>query len=365
MFEAHLDAYDIPLEIKYLAVVESALNPRAKSRVGATGIWQFMYPTGKQFGLKVSSYVDERQDPLKSVKAACQYLQRLYATFQDWDLALAAYNSGPGNVSKAIRRSGGHRNYWNIRPFLPRETAGYLPAFYATLYVFEHANDHGIYPVTPLTHHFATDTVQVKRLLTFEQLNETLNVSIELLQFLNPQYKLDIIPYVKNRFYTLRMPLEMVGQFVQKEAEIYAYADREEARMEKPLPQYFEMNQRIRYKVKSGDYLGKIAHRYGVRVSDLKKWNGLRSTHLSVGQRLTVYPRRLNYTGDRSKASSQRKSQLPRGKKFEYTVQKGDSLWSISKKYPKISIRQIKEWNGIWHPKHLQPGEKIILYKSS
>jgi membrane-bound lytic murein transglycosylase D len=296
LFESHLDAFDIPLEIKYLAVVESALNPRAKSGVGATGIWQFMYATGKQFGLKVSSYVDERQDPLKSAIAACKYLESLHSTFQDWDLALAAYNSGPGNVSKAIRRSGGHRNYWNIRPFLPRETAGYLPAFYATLYIFEHAKDHGIYPTAPLTHHFATDTVQVKRLLTFQQLNETLSISTEMLQFLNPQYKLDIIPYVKGRNYTLRMPVEYIGTFVEKEEEIYALATAADAKREKPLPQYFEMNQRIRYKVKSGDYLGRIANRYGVRISDLKKWNGLRSSSLTIGQRLTVYPKRLNYT---------------------------------------------------------------------
>ena len=149
MFEKHLDAYNIPLEIKYLAVVESGLNPRAQSRVGATGIWQFMYQTGKQFNLQVSSYVDERQDPVKSVQAACKYLESLYRTFNDWDLALAAYNSGPGNVNKAIRRSGGYRNYWNIRPFLPRETAGYLPAFYANYYIFEYASEHKIVPLAP------------------------------------------------------------------------------------------------------------------------------------------------------------------------------------------------------------------------
>ncbi|MFC2128072.1 transglycosylase SLT domain-containing protein [Bacteroidota bacterium] len=295
MFESFLDKYDIPLEIKYLAVVESALNPRAKSWVGATGIWQFMYQTGKQFGLNISSYVDERQDPVKSAEAACKYLESLYKTFNDWDLALAAYNSGPGNVSKAIRRSGGHRNYWNIRPFLPSETAGYLPAFYATMYIFEYAKEHNIQPVAPMTYHFATDTIQPKRLLTFDQLNETLNVSVEMLQFLNPEYKLDIVPFVKDRNYTIRLPKEHIATFVNNEAAIYELAAKEDAEREKPLPQYFEMNQRIRYKVKSGDYLGKIANRYGVRVSDIKKWNSMRTSNISIGKRLTIYPKRLNW----------------------------------------------------------------------
>lgn len=364
MFEKYLDQYDIPLEIKYLAIVESALNPRAKSRVGATGIWQFMYQTGKQFGLKVSSYVDERQDPVKSAIAACKYLSSLYKTFNDWDLALAAYNSGPGNVSKAIRRSGGYRNYWNIRPYLPRETAGYLPAFYSTLYIFEYAKEHKIFPEEPVIRHFATDTIRLKRLLTFDQLNETLGVSIELLQFLNPQYKLDIVPHVKGRDYALRLPQENVGTFLENEKEIYLLADEEDAKREKPLPKYFEMNQRIRYKVRSGDYLGRIANRYGVRVSDIKKWNGMRTTNLSVGQRLTIYPKRLNFTA--AKVSTKKKaSKIPKGKRIEYTIQKGDSLWSISKKYPKITIQQIKEWNGIWNAKNLVPGKKIYLYKTS
>lgn len=293
MFEKHLDAYDIPLEIKYLAVVESALYPRAKSPVGATGIWQFMYATGKQFGLNISSYVDERQDPVKSAKAACEFLQQLYKTFDDWDLALAAYNSGPGNVTKAIRRSGGYRNYWNIRPFLPRETAGYLPAFYATMYIFEYAKEHNIPTEAPEQFFFETDTVQVKQLLTFDLIQEKLNVRKDLLEFLNPEYKLNIIPFVKGRNYSLRLPVSKIGDFVAKEAEIYEVASADEAAREKPLPKYFEMNQRIRYRVKSGDYLGKIAKRYGVRVSSIKKWNRMKSSDLSIGQRLTIYPKRI------------------------------------------------------------------------
>jgi membrane-bound lytic murein transglycosylase D len=365
MFEAALDKYDIPLEIKYLAVVESALNPRAKSWVGATGIWQFMYQTGKQFGLDISSYVDERQDPVKSADAACKYLESLYKSFNDWDLALAAYNSGPGNVSKAIRRSGGHRNYWNIRPFLPRETAGYLPAFYATMYIFEHADDHNIKPLAPMTYHFATDTIQVKRMLTFEQLNETLNVSIEMLQFLNPEYKLDIVPFVKGKNYSVRLPKSYLNLFVKNESDIYAFAKEEEAKREKPLPKYFEMNQRVRHKVRSGEYLGRIANKYGVRVSDIKKWNGMRTTNLRVGQRLTIYPKRLNFSVAKTTKISTKpvKKIAGKGEKIAYKIKKGDSLWSISKKHPKISIQQIKDWNGIRDANSLVPGKTIVLYK--
>lgn len=293
MFEQYLDQYDIPLEMKYLAIVESALKPRAKSWVGAAGLWQFMYGTGKQFDLKVSSYVDERHDPVKSTIAACKYLSQLFIIFGDWDLALAAYNSGPGNVSKAIKRSGGFTNYWNIRPYLPRETAGYVPAFYATMYIFEHANDHNIYADLPKFFDFQTDTVRVKRTVSFDQISETIGVDGEILSDLNPSYKLDIIPFIKDRNYALRLPSNKVIEFLDKETELYALADADDAKREKPLPKYFEMDKRIRYKVKSGDYLGKIADKFGVRVSDIKRWNGLKTSNLKIGQRLYIYPKRL------------------------------------------------------------------------
>ena len=366
MFEEHLDQYDIPLEVKYLAIVESALKPKARSRVGATGLWQFMYQTGKQFDLNVSSYVDERSDPYRATVAACKYLSSLYKIFGDWDLALAAYNSGPGNVSKAIRRSGGSKNYWNLRPYLPRETAGYVPAFYATLYILEYADEHGIKAKESALTHFQTDSVQVKRQLTFEQINETLNVDIELLQFLNPQYKLDIIPYIKGKNYTLALPVEAIGNFVNNEEMIYAYAEAEEAKREKPLPKYFEMNQRIRYKVKSGDFLGKIANKYGVSVSKIKQWNNLRSTRLRIGQRLTIYPRRLNAPVVTKKLTQpKQKKTLPTGKYITYTVQSGDSLWSIAQKYSNVSVQDIKDWNNIWSVKSLKPGKKLKIFNQN
>ena len=285
MFEQYLDQYDIPLEMKYLAIVESALKPRAKSWVGAAGLWQFMYGTGKQFDLKVSSYVDERHDPVKATIAACKYLSQLFTIFGDWDLALAAYNSGPGNVSKAIKRSGGFTNYWNIRPYLPRETAGYVPAFYA--------NDHNIYADLPKFFDFQTDTVRVKRTVSFDQISEIIGVDGEILSDLNPSYKLDIIPFIKDRNYALRLPSNKIIEFLDKETELYALADADDAKREKPLPKYFEMDKRIRYKVKSGDYLGKIADKFGVRVSDIKRWNGLKTSNLKIGQRLYIYPKRL------------------------------------------------------------------------
>jgi membrane-bound lytic murein transglycosylase D len=350
MFEQELANYNIPLEIKYLAIVESALNPRARSRVGATGLWQFMYQTGKQFDLDVNSYVDERSDPVKSTKAACEYLASLYKIFGDWDLALAAYNSGPGNVSKAIRRSSGYQNYWNIRSNLPRETAGYLPAFLATMYIFEYAEEHGFQVEKIEVPHFATDTIRVKEVLTFDQISEVLNVKVEDLQFFNPSYKLDIIPFVKGRNYTLRLPVQEVGKFVNNEAAIYTLAREELAKKEKPLPQLFQMDKRTRYRVRSGDYLGKIARQFGVRVSDLKRWNGLRSNKLKIGQRLTIYPKKPGFAV--KKPTGKKKNT---GNAKTYVVKSGDSLWSISQKFPGVSVKNIKKWNDISGNK-LKPG---------
>jgi len=361
MIEKYLDQYDIPLEMKYLALVESALKPKAKSRVGATGLWQFMYPTGKQYKLKVSSYVDERQDPIKATIAACKYLNDLYRIFGDWDLALAAYNSGPGNVSKAIRRSGGYKNYWNIRPFLPRETAGYVPAFYATMYLFTYAQEHHLTGSVPAIHYFETDTILIKKTVSFDQITEQTGIPTATLQLLNPEYKLDIIPYVKGRNYSLRIPSKQVDDFLQNEEALYILVDSDVAKREKPLPQYFEMDERIRYRVRNGDYLGKIAYKYGVRVSDIKRWNGLKNNNLRIGQRLSVYPKKLRVP-KASKTSVT--SNVSKGKPIIYVVKKGDSLWTIAKKFKKVTVNQIKEWNNIWSGKSIQPGNKLKIFKS-
>lgn len=360
MFEQELDNYNIPLEIKYLAVVESALNPRARSRVGATGLWQFMYSTGKMYDLDVSSYVDERRDPIKATKAACQYLSKLYEIFDDWDLALAAYNSGPGNVNKAIRRSGGYRNYWNIRRFLPRETAGYVPAFIATMYIFEYAEEHGLVKVNAERPYFETDTLLVKNMITFDQISELVGVTKEELEILNPSYKLNIIPYVKGKNYSLRLPLYAAGKFVSNESAIYAYVEEDLKKREKPLPQMVTSKNRIRYRVRSGDYLGRIAERYGVGVSQIKRWNGLRGDNLRVGQRLTIYPRKpvTSVASSSSKSATKTKAVNPNAK--VHTVKSGDSLWTISRQYPGITIENLKQWNGL-RGNNLVPGTKLKL----
>jgi membrane-bound lytic murein transglycosylase D len=357
MFEASLDKHDIPLEMKYLAIVESALRPKAKSRVGATGLWQFMFATGKMYDLDVSSYVDERMDPIKSTEAASKYLAKLYKMFGDWDLALASYNSGPGNVSKAIRRSGGYTNYWNIRTNLPRETAGYVPAFLATMYLFEYADEHGYQPEKAPVNYFATDTVRIRQMISLDQVSEVTGVPMEEIQFLNPSYKLDIIPVVKGKEYYLRLPSEVSGKFVNNESAIYALAKAEFDKREKPLPQFFKADSKVRYRVKSGDYLGKIADKYGVRVSQIKKWNGLRSNNLKIGQRLTIYPRKPVTTASRSSVSTVD----VKGKKT-YTVRQGDSLWKIASKFPGVSVENIKVWNDISSSK-LKPGMRLVVSK--
>ncbi len=370
LFEQQLDNHDIPLEMKYLAIIESALNPRAKSRVGATGLWQFMYGTGKMYKLDVTSYVDERSDPIKSTEAACTYLAKLYEIFGDWDLALAAYNSGPGNVNKAIRRSGGYKNYWNIRRNLPRETAGYVPAFLATMYLFEYAEEHGLKGTKVDRPYFETDTVHVKSLITFDQISELVGISVEDLKVLNPSYKLNVIPFVDGKEYSLRLPKVELGKFVANETQIYAHVEKELASMESPLPQLVKQAEedRIRYKVRSGDFLGRIAERYGVGVSQIKQWNGLRSNNLRVGQRLTIYPR--NHQGQAVATTQQtvrnepsNSQSISEGAKV-HTVQSGDSLWTISKKYPGISVENLREWNGISGSK-LQPGTKLKLCNCS
>ncbi|MGB5982602.1 MAG: LysM peptidoglycan-binding domain-containing protein [Nonlabens sp.] len=347
MFEEYLDKYDIPLEMKYLAVVESALDPRIKSRVGATGLWQFMFTTGRSYGLDVSSYVDERMDPLKATEAACKYLRSLYNIYGDWDLALAAYNSGPGNVNKAIRRSGGYKNYWNLRPYLPRETAGYVPAFQSIMYLFKYAKEHGFQPPRPTYKSIATDTIRVKNMISLEHVAQFTDEDLEVVQFHNPSYKLDIIPVVKDKKYDLRLPMQAAARFVSNEDSVYAFAKAQFEKREKPLPELLEAPSRVRYRVRSGDYLGKIAKRYGVRVSQIKRWNGLRSNNLRIGQRLYIHPR---------KPVSQKKVTVSENAKT-HTVKSGDSLWKISQAYG-TSIASLRKLNP-GKTKNLQPG--IVL----
>ncbi|MBS3738311.1 MAG: LysM peptidoglycan-binding domain-containing protein [Psychroflexus sp.] len=363
MFERIFDKHNIPLEIKYLALVESALNPRAKSWVGATGLWQFMYHTGRMYDLDVSSYVDERMDPIRSTEAAAKYLKHLYDIFEDWDLALAAYNSGPGNVNKAIRRSGGQKDYWSIRPYLPRETSAYVPSFLAMLYIFEYAEAHDYQPHSTPMPYLATDTIQTKNLIKLEQVAEITNTNIEFLKFLNPSYKLGIIPYEPEKKYTIRLPYKAAGLFVANENKFYDYAQKDIAASEETLPQYYKVSDKIRYRVRRGDYLGKIAKRYGVRVSEIKRWNGMRNNRINISDRLTIYPRKANYTQTPIKKKSTHTtegSKTTSAKSKTYTVKPGDSLWSISKQFEDLSVEDLKRINNL-NNVGLKPGMRLKI----
>jgi membrane-bound lytic murein transglycosylase D len=220
LFEEILDLYQLPQEFRFLPIIESALNPRAVSRVGATGLWQFMYGTGRMYKLTINSYVDERRDPIASSHAAARFIKDLYSIYKDWTLVIAAYNCGPGNVNKAIRRAGGKKNYWDIYYYLPRETRGYVPAFIAANYAYYYHKEHNIKP-QPINIPLTSDTIMVNQLLHLQQVAEVIGVPINLLRDLNPQYKQDVIP-AKDRAFTLKLPADAVGPFIDKEKEIYA-----------------------------------------------------------------------------------------------------------------------------------------------
>ena len=292
IFENALQKYNVPLELKYIPVIESALNPRAKSRVGATGLWQFMFNTAKDLDLKVNSYVDERMDPIKSSEAAAKYLSELYARFNDWNLAIAAYNYGPGNIRRAIKASG-YSNFWNLRGYLPKETANYVPSFIATLYLFEFAHKHEIKMKSKEMKLALTDSIPIKKMVSFSHIADKIGVPIDTLNFLNPSYIHSIIPNVKNKQYYLTLPQAYTDAFIEKEPEIYNMADLDYNSREKPLPQLYELNSRTVYRVVNGDFLGKIARNYGVRVSDIKKWNKLKDDKLRIGKRLIIFPKKF------------------------------------------------------------------------
>lgn len=290
MIEEMLDKYNMPLELKYLAVVESALNPTAVSRAGARGLWQFMYNTGKLYGLKANSMVDDRSDPYKATDAACRHLRDLYELYGSWSLALAAYNSGAGNVNKAIRRAGGIKDYWAIWPYLPRETRGYVPAFIAVNYVMHYSSEHNIYPLHPGILYGGIDTVEVHDVLSFDQISEFLGVPAEQVKFLNPAYKEEIIPASADKTYVLRLPREKVADFINNEKALYQYKTQKGIEREKLLAKIKSATERTVHIVRRGETLSSVAKKYHCRVSDLKKWNGLRKKYIRKGQRLVIFP---------------------------------------------------------------------------
>ena len=293
LFHEKLSNEKLPVELKYLPVVESNLNPTATSKVGATGLWQLMFYTAVENGLVMNSYVDERMDPVKSTTAAVRYLKKLYDIHKEWNLAVASYNAGPRTISKAIQRSGGYQNYWNIRPFLPRETANYIPSFFATIYVLEYAKEHGINIDNNSNYFFKTDSVLIKQKVSMHQVSKALNISEEKLTDLNPSYVHKIIPVVEGQKNYIYIPDTLSSKFLNSEQDIYELATREFELREKPLPSLFSINSKLVYKIKYGDFLGKIANRFGVTVSQIKKWNNLITDHIKENQKIIIFPKKI------------------------------------------------------------------------
>lgn len=384
MFEEALDREGLPLELKYLPVIESALNPIARSRVGATGLWQFMSATGKLYKLEINSLVDERRDPQKSTQAAVQYLKDMYEVYNDWNLVIAAYNCGPGNVNKAIKRSGGKRDYWDIYPYLPKETRGYVPAFIAATYIMNYYPKHNICPQEvdlPLL----IDTLNINKVVHFQQIAEVLDIPIDKIRKLNPQYKEDIIPG-EHKDYALKLPVTQLSAFIDKEDTIYAHRA-EELLTHKKTRDIASMSNApasggyATYRVKRGDTLGAIAMRHGVSVAQLKNWNNMRSDKLSVGKTLQVSayiaPKKtqkqdkVNSTNIAQQKESEfvvengilkKATTTTKETVSNYVVKKGDT-WSAIAKKTGASIANIKSWNGIRSNK-LTAGNTLKIRKT-
>ena len=364
IFEETFDKYGLPIELKALAIIESALNPRAESRVGAKGTWQFMYDMGKHYGLHIDSFVDERMDPIKSCDAAAQYLSDAYNMFGDWNLAIASYNCGAGNVRKAIRRAGGSRQFWDIWPYLPRETRTYVPAFVGALYTLEFYKEHGIKPES-VGMPGVVDTLVINKQLHLRQVSEMTGAPIEELKNLNPQYRHEIIPG-QEREYILRLPYQYTNEFIDKEDTIYKH--KAEVYFDPVTIKKIKEDGdgvRIVYTVKNGDYLGRIASKHGVSVTKIKKWNNMKSDNIRVGQRLVIY------RGGRAPASASSSSSSASGStsksessqtKITYTVKKGDALGKIAESHG-VSVAKIKEWNAL-KSDNIKVGQKLTIYKN-
>lgn len=432
LFEEKLSKYNLPLEIKYLAIVESALQPKAKSKVGAGGLWQFMPATGKQYKLDITTYVDERHDPIKSTEAACHYMMNMYEIFGDWSLVLASYNCGPGNVSKAIRRSGGKTDYWEIRKFLPRETANYLPAFLATMYIYEFKKEHGLVPHKAEMKYAETDTVMVKHAMTFKQLSDLLDISEEQLEYLNPIYKSKYIPSIGDEHFYLRLPKNKIGIFVSNEEKIYgylAYLEQEKinniqmaqvrkrdsiakkdsiavaSNFKTKIDDTTEYEEVIKkrtkevvsknyHKVKKGESLGVIADKNNVSIADLRKWNNIKGSNINAGQSLVIQttkkvtvnevikkpkkkteviePEVENAVAENTEPNTGEVAKKQAANKYAdakskievkedyYIVQKGDSIFSITKKFPNLTADDLKKKNDL-KSDNIQPGMKLKI----
>jgi len=363
IFEEIFNRYDMPEELKAMTIIESAMNPTAVSRVGAKGMWQFMYTTAKMYGLHIDSFVDERMDPVKSAEAAAQYLEDAYEIFGDWNLAIASYNCGAGNVQKAIRRSGGKRDFWSIWPYLPRETRGYGPAFVGALYTLTYYKEHGIKPAD-VGMPVAVDTFHINKQLHLKQVSELTGAPLEELKNLNPQYRHDIIPG-NSREYILRLPYTYTNAFIEHEDSLYKHkADVyfNPATIKK-IQEGGDV-ELIIYKVKSGDYLGRIASRYRVSVNQIKRWNNLKNNNIRVGQRLRIYRGGVapssSSAASASSSSSSSSTVSQTGNKVTYTVKSGDVLGKIAEKHG-VGVSEIKKWNNL-KDNTIKIGQKLTIY---
>lgn len=383
MIEEELDALGLPHELKYMTIIESALNPRAYSRAGASGLWQFILSTGKNYKLQIDSYIDERRDPAKASKAAAKFLSDLYAIYEDWILVIAAYNCGPGNVNKAIRRAGGVKDYWDIYYYLPKETRGYVPAFIAATYVFNYHEEYGIKPIESNMPRMC-DTLMINDLLSLKQVAAIMDLSEEQLRDLNPQYKVDVIPAGAGKSYALRLPYNHVDDFIDNQDTIFAHERskyfNDSYKSANPYsrikvaggPGNTTGKTKLVYTVKSGDVPGAIARRYGVTTADLRYWNNLnKRLTIHVGQKLAIYvpsSKAAQYSGSAKVVGTVSNSvEAPQISDVDssgfatYTVRKGDNLWAIAKKFPGVTVTDIQKWNKLTSTSKLSIGQKLKI----
>ncbi|WP_245189492.1 lytic transglycosylase domain-containing protein [Lunatimonas salinarum] len=362
LFEEKLRQKDMPEDIKFLAVIESGLNPKARSRVGAMGLWQFMPGTGREYQLYVNQYIDDRQDPIKSTEAALKYLKNLHRRYGDWELAMAAYNCGPGNVNKAIRRSGGKRTFWEIYRFLPRETRSYIPQFQAIMYVMRHSEHHNLYLEDP-TFPMEFEQIAWDGHLDLAHFSKHTAICVEDLEFLTPSLVASRIPKLAREI-SLRIPKSHVDYLVANQDwikdSLNVQATQFVAETAAATPPQTSAGHTVTYRVKSGDVLGAIAQQYNVSISNLKNWNGLNGNMIRVGQVLHIH--QPNSTlNQRAIASSAKPLQVDseNGSKV-YTVQPGDSLWLISSRLEGVTIEQLKKLNNL-NSNQIKPGQKLII----
>jgi membrane-bound lytic murein transglycosylase D len=363
LFEKYLAKYQMPEELKYLSIVESGLEPRALSRVGAGGLWQFMPYTGRSYGLHQDFYIDERFDPDAATEAACKYMKMLYNMFGDWELALAAYNSGPGNVRKAIRRSGYKKGFWNVYNYLPRETRSYVPQFIAVAYVLNYAEEYNLEPET-IKYTMETDTILVSNFINLKLLSKEINVCYEDLEKLNPAIKRFALP-ASIKKYPVKIPADKVDLVRSNRSAILAVAsesgEAELSHLAKNTPGSTYGRSKVVHRVRSGDVLGTIARTYRVRVSDVKKWNNQRSSMIRVGQRLNIWLLPSSKYSSSTVATTKTKQKIQtRSTGQVYMVQPGDTLWDISRMYEGLSIEKLKKLNNL-KSNNIKPGQKLII----